>query len=250
MIARAPLLLVALLSAPSVLSAQMTWQPTPKPVVTADNERWFLAGEPITYAGHYYYPVGAPVYFNGYEMVRTGDYRGIPLYALTTIEPYSVVFVPLAGGLMHPYERRREGDLAGTTGSTVPSFPVDRIPTAETPMGAAPPYLAAELPTDVAAAAAAQPAATTGTAPPPAAPPVAAPAAPRRPTAADSIFIQFRNRRWFASGSGIEYDPARFTRVGEYQGLPVFVASGEGLESIYVPVTRTAPNVLARYTRE
>src|SRR5947208_1010689 len=57
-------------------------------------------------------------------MIRTGDFLGIPLYARTTIEPYSVVFVPIGGGMLQPYERRREGELAGTVGSSAPSFPV------------------------------------------------------------------------------------------------------------------------------
>lgn len=243
------LAVAAVLLMPSSLSAQMTWQPTPRPVVTAENERWFQAGEPITYAGHFYYPAGAQVFFNGYEMVRTGDYRGIPLYAKTTIEPYSIVFVPLAGGLMQPYERRREGDLAGTAGSTAPSFPIDRTPTPEAAMGAAPPSVETWAPTDVTPPLP-LPEPTTGhVVPRPVSPGAAAPV-PRRPTATDSIFIQFRNQRWFASGSGIEFDPAHFSRVGEYGGLPVFVREGENLKSIYVPVTRATPGVLARYSRE
>ena len=111
---------------PLTLDAQMTMRPTPYPVVTAEDERWLLSGEPITSDGVVYYPTGAQVYFNPYEMVRSGYYRGVPLYSKTTLEPYSVVFVPLPGGLMQPYERRREGDVAGTAGSTVPSFPVTR----------------------------------------------------------------------------------------------------------------------------
>ena len=87
------------------------------------------AGEPIVFAGNYYYPAGPAIHFLANEMVPTGSYRGIQLYSRTTIEPYSVVFVPVAGGLMQPYERRRAGDLAGTTGSSVPSFPVE-IPSA------------------------------------------------------------------------------------------------------------------------
>lgn len=243
------LAVAAVLFLPSSLSAQMTWQPTPRPVVTAENERWYQEGEPITFAGHFYYPAGAHVFFSGYEMVRTGDYRGIPLYSKTTIEPYSMIFVPLAGGLMQPYERRREGDLAGTAGSTAPSFPIDRTPTPESPMGAAPPYIETWTPTDVAPPQPLPEPTAGNIVPRPVSPGPPVPV-PRRSTATDSIFIQFRAQRWFASGSGIEFDPARFTRVGEYGGLPVFVREGEDLKSIYVPVTRTTPGVLARYSRE
>jgi hypothetical protein len=106
-----------LLLAPAAASAQMTMRPADQPVVTAEQEHWYLDGEAIAYDGGLYYPAGPQVFFNPYEMVRSGIYRGIPLYARTTIEPYSVVFVPVARGLLQPYERRRRDQLAGTTGS-------------------------------------------------------------------------------------------------------------------------------------
>ena len=115
---------VVLLLLPIAAAAQMTMRPTPVPVVTAENTSWYLAGEPIMYSGSIYYPAGPEIYFNPYEMVRSGEFRGVPFYSRTTIEPFSKVFVPLPGGRMLPYERRRAGDLAGTTGSTAPSFPV------------------------------------------------------------------------------------------------------------------------------
>ena len=57
-------------------------------------------------------------------MVLTGMFDRIPIYKKTTQEPGSIVYVPLPGGLVRPYERRRSGDLAGTVGSSAPSFPV------------------------------------------------------------------------------------------------------------------------------
>src|SRR5687768_14303934 len=91
-------------TAPQLLAAaaQVTMRPTPAPVVTAENEEWYLSGEPITFSGSVYFPAGSQVFFNGSEMVRTGEYRGIPLYTKTTIEPFSKVFVPLDGRLMQP----------------------------------------------------------------------------------------------------------------------------------------------------
>jgi hypothetical protein len=103
---------------------QISHQPTPDPIATAQNEPWYLSGDPVTYAGNTYYPTGARVHFNRHEMVRSGFFQGIPLYTRTTLEPYSVVFIPLSGGLMQAYERRRAGDIAGTVGSLTPSFPV------------------------------------------------------------------------------------------------------------------------------
>ena len=126
--ARTPLLSVFLLvltafAASDIPSAQVVMQPTPSPTVTAENEQWYLKGEPITYAGNLYYPSGAQIFFSPNEMVRSGFYQGIPLYARTTIEPYSIVYVPLAGGRMQPYERPRSGEIAGTAGSTPTTLP-------------------------------------------------------------------------------------------------------------------------------
>src|SRR4051812_12358231 len=104
--------------------AQSTIRNTRQPTISAENERWYLNGSPITFAGHMYYPAGPRIHFIPSEMIRTGDFLGIPLYARTTIEPYSIVFVPIGGGMLQPYERRREGELAGTVGSSAPSFPV------------------------------------------------------------------------------------------------------------------------------
>src|SRR5882724_10863639 len=52
-------------------------------------------------------------------------FEGVPVYADMTIEPYSELYVPLGNSRMRVYERRRERELAGTTGSHVPTFPVD-----------------------------------------------------------------------------------------------------------------------------
>src|SRR5918999_1602212 len=92
--------------------AQLVSRPTDPPIVTAENDAWYRQREPVLFAGDFYYPAGATVFFNGNTMVRTGHYNGVPLYADTTVEPYSVVLVPIAGGLMQPYERIRGGDLA------------------------------------------------------------------------------------------------------------------------------------------
>src|SRR5512141_1259444 len=122
--ARQLILFTMALTLAAPLSAQVNWRPTPAPIVTANNEVWFSAGDAITFSGSFYYPAGPQVYFDGNRMVRTGSYRGVPLYADTTLEPYAKVFAPLSGGLMQPYERKRAGDLAGSTGSQAPSFPV------------------------------------------------------------------------------------------------------------------------------
>jgi hypothetical protein len=71
-----------------------------------------------------------------HPMVRSGYYNGVPLYSDTTIEAYSIVYVPVQRGRMRPYERLRQGALAGTVASRTSSFPV-RIATSTAVMAQA-----------------------------------------------------------------------------------------------------------------
>ena len=244
---------VALLVFQLIGSSQATFRPTPEPIVTAENESWYLSGQPITYAGNIYYPTGPHIFFNPYEMVRSGDFNGIPLYSRTTIEPYSIVYVPLAGRLMKPYERRRAGDIAGTVGSTVPSFPVARSSEPGDPLGVAqapapPTQLAPSLGmaegvvASSSVQAPAQPAATTGTIPPPG-PLVSA----RKPEGLDGMFVEYRDRRWFSDGPAVELDRTQFTRIGDYRGFPVYRKREDG-RTIYVAVSLTAAEMIAPYS--
>lgn len=242
-------------------SAQINYQPTPAPVATAESEEWYLAGEPVMYAGNIYYPAGPKVHFNGNEMVRSGFFQGIPLYTRTTIEPYSKVFVPLATGLMQPYERRRTGDMAGTVGSTAPSFPVVRSSELDAeadsfPQAPAPPGLLAVPPAGsippVSPVADARPApeqprtvGTTGLA----APRRAAPAPPRVPTGNHGLFIEFDGRRWFAEGHPAPLDASRMIRIGEHHDFPVYADPAGDPGAIYVPVSSEAAAFVARYSR-
>jgi hypothetical protein len=241
----------------SVAWAQVNLQPTPQPIVTAENETWYRNGEPIMFAGNIYYPAGPATHFNGDEMVRSGFYKGIPLYSQTTIEPYSVVFVPIGGGMMQPFERRRTGELAGTSGSTVSALPVEIPsavgPPAETPIlqAPAPPVVASQPLVDEFVALPQQPAKTrpalrTQVGPP--SPSVgttgrvassSAPATTRiRPQAANGIFVEFQNRRWYSSGPPALLDSRVLTRIGEWYGFPVYVAAGAGDSTIYIPIAQ------------
>ena len=242
----------ALLS--TVALAQVNLQPTPPPPVTAENETWYRAGEPVMSAGSLYYLAGPAIHFNGNEMVRTGFYQGIPLYSRTTIEPYSVVFVPIGGGMMQPYERRRTGQIAGTSGSTVSALPVE-IPSA---VGGSAPILQAPAPPTFAA----QPV-VDGVAVPPRQPeprtqiesPISAvgtsgrvASTPIRRQAANGIFVAFQNARWFSSGPPAPLDPGLLTRIGEWYGFPVYAARGAGDSTIYIPIAEGF-DVVAPYSK-
>lgn len=98
---------------------------TPRPTITAQSLGLNMRS-PVEFGGDAYYPTGPTVFFNGRVMAVAGAYQGVPLYSDLTLEPFSVVYVPVSGGYMRPYERKRSGGLAGTVGSRVPSFPIER----------------------------------------------------------------------------------------------------------------------------
>jgi hypothetical protein len=261
---------IALVAHPA--GAQIQMRPTEPPLVTAANESWYLMREPIQLAGDLYYPAGPAVYFDGNVMVRTGHYNGVPIYMDATIEPYSVVLVPIRRGLMQPYERRRQGDLVGTTGSRTPAFPVGsssgiaggrELPQAavsptqpQIPGGAISVYTPAPgtvvlesnepmtpmfVPTpatasNLGAAPGAAPAQTSLTT-----------ASLLRPENNDGIWIQFKGEKWIAAGTAIPLRADEFKMVGEYSGFPVFIRSREGViegDRIYLP---TRPGLVAPY---
>jgi hypothetical protein len=233
--------LTTFLMGPATL-AQMTMQPTSRPIVTADNEAWYVAGAPITFGGITYYPAGPMVHFNGNEMVRSGHFQGVPLYSRTTIEPYSLVFVPIGGGLMHPYERRREGDVAGTVGSVTPSFPVVRpveqaatmefVPGAGMVQAQAPPSQVGEAVDRIALAEIPQTPAsalvgTTG-------------------AGLNTIYIVYGTQRFYADGPAVEFDEKVFTRIGEYHGVSVYRHKGQD-RTVYLSPRGGKTEVVAPY---
>jgi hypothetical protein len=243
---------VASCASPAV--AQVVWLPSPPPLVVADFEEWYRSGEPIAFAGTLYYPAGAIRHFDGNRMVRTGAHRGVPFYADTTLEPYSIIFVPLAGGLVQPYERRRDADLAGTTGSTAPSFPVGISAEAgQTGAGAlgigataGPPVVGGAGVFDVTYAPAT--AGTTGLAQEPEAESSTADrglsrrarafATVQKPTGLNAVFVTYRGLRWRSAGPAVPLSGGRFEAAGDYHGFTVFIERGADLASarkIYLP---------------
>ncbi len=188
------------------------------------------------------------MFFNGNTMVRTGHYNGVPLYADTTIEPYSIVYVPISRGLMQPYERPRRGDLAGTTGSRAPSFPVGTIAEGRgVGMAAAPPT---NLPRPIGAIGADTPDAGFL--------PAGGPSAGGqrdsepivtllRPESNDGIWIRFAGSKWISAGIAVPLRAADFQLVGDYFGFPVFARQKVKEDVIYLP---TRAGLVAPYRRQ
>lgn len=251
-------LLLTLLAA-TAAKAQVFQTATPPPQVTAAGESWQLNGEPLFYDGSLYFPTASTVFFDGNVMTRTGVYRGVPLYQDRTIEPFSVVLVPTGRNLMRAYERRREGSLAGTVGSRVPSFPVQRgndvsdatleaevralladVTLMPRPGDRRSPPAAAPLPAAPASAAVG----TAGNVPAP--PPPARPSEPRA-TGNDGVWIQFDGGRWFAAGRAEAFDPERFVPAGEYHGFTVYRERDAPAGTLYVPAVKDG--AVTPYTR-
>jgi len=228
---------------PNVGTAQVLLRPTPYPQVTAATALWQVRGDPVFHGGTFYYPKGPTVFFDGNVMNRTDTFEGVPVYADATQTPFSVIYIPIGRNLVRPYERVRDGELAGTVGSRTPSFPIQR-----------------DGEVSVAATAAPVAVGSTGIIPPPATPlqsvaveapeavgttgvitsPIAA-AAPTRPVRRANtpsliqLWVPFDGARWYSAGSAVSYSAERFVQVGEYGSFPVYRDKNGSREVIYIP---------------
>jgi hypothetical protein len=220
---------------PKVGSAQAYPHRTATPAVNAATADWQLNSEPIIVSSTLFQATRATRMFDGQVMVQVGVYQRVPVYADVTLEPNSVVYVPVARNQLRVYERRRDHDLAATTGSRTPSFPVESsasAPAGERVVG------------------------TTGSIVPAGVGPAnAVPHAPRtvmetiqRPRhGTNGVWLDFVGVRWYSSGAAASYSADRFTKVGEYRGFPVYVETVGSKDTIWVQVTNGGP--LAPYAR-
>jgi hypothetical protein len=256
--------LVALLVSTAAF-AQVQSRPTDPPLVSAAGESWYQLREPMVLGNDVYYHAGAAVFFNGNVMVRTGHYNGVPLYADATMEPYSVLYVPIGRGQVQPYERKRQGPLAGMAGSRLSGFPLrllgdpGTIVTATAPTqlpftaGAIVSYTPETIsfspvplpqPQPIAAAPV-----VVATAVDVALPPVFVAKVILSPTIADNndgVWLRFDNARWVSSGRA-EPQTGAFTQVGMLGEFPVLRRSGDASDQIFIP---TRDGLVAPYRRK
>jgi hypothetical protein len=153
--------------------------------------------------------------------------------------------VPIGRGVLQPYERPRRGDLAGTTGSRTPSFPVGHEYEGSTILAAA------VSPTNLPRPIGAIPAYTPGAGTRPQAAAGGAAAADDQPVVTvlrpennDGIWVQFGGFKWVSAGSAVPLRAADFQLVGDYAGFPVFARQGVKENVIYIP---TRAGLLAPY---
>jgi hypothetical protein len=234
------------LSLTAVVSAgaQVYLLPESVPLVTAENEDWFRRGEPITFSGSFYYPVGPDRFFDGRVMARVGSYRGIPLYADSTLEPFSHVLVPTRDNLVQPYERRRVEEIAGTTGSRLPGFPVatsGEIDRRVAPVVPAEPEVPRPVVLQMIDRDTPVSAPTSGPEQP-----VSKPGRVKPRPGPKGIWIEYSGGRWTPAGPALEYRQDRFVRAGDYRGFPVYVRAEGDADLIFLP---TSPGMIAPYRR-
>lgn len=239
---------------PSAQSQGVQSVPTPPPVVSAVGSEWFQRGAPVLFAGDLYYRAGARFHFDPGVMVPAGSLDGVPIYVDTSVQPYSEILIPVGGGLMQPYERRREGELAGTSGSHTPSFPTDRVPWEAERSTSSLGQLARPSPDEPAPGSQwtrerqdlsrveereadrdrrdlLEPPGRIETI--------------RTPEDNRGIWITYEGQRWSIAGQAVPFDASRFRQIGEYHGFPVYAASGA--EEVFIPA---APGMLAVYRKD
>ena len=253
---------------PKTGKAQVYQFRTAPPEVTAAAADWQVNSEPVMVGGLVYYPTRGFRFFDGQVMAQVGIFERVPVYADTTLEPFSVLYVPVSRDRMREYERRRVRELAGTTGSRVPSFPVESASVQalrDRPVGSVGSIEPSLRMTALGMGATPQPApelsaaGTAGTFEPRAAASAVgtsrqdrAPSRPslesaRRPSGANGVWLEFNGARWYADGAATSFSPDRFEPVGLYRGFPVYRDKVTATNEIWVQVVADGP--LAPYVR-
>ena len=254
------LFLTAAVLFPKTSNAQVFSFRTPPPTVDASGADWQIHSDPIVVSGIVYYPTRGFRMFDGQVMTQVGTFDRVPVYADTTLEPYSVMYVPIGGAKMREYERRRDGELAGTTGSRAPSFPVV-VATERAPFEPAPGTNRAAIDTADARTDTATVGSTgrTAAAVPDGVGTVGAPdrARPRRsliesiarPSAANGVWLEFDGARWYADGPAATFSPDRFEPVGDYRGFAVYRDRTSKKNEIWIAIVKDGHGPVAPYSR-
>src|SRR5215831_5832358 len=88
----------------------------PAPSVGAATADWQINNEPIVVQGLVYYPTLETRMFDPQDMMQVDVYKGVPVYADVSREPFTLVFVPLTADRMRTYERPRHDDPQAISG--------------------------------------------------------------------------------------------------------------------------------------
>jgi hypothetical protein len=178
---------------------------SPPPVIDAAAADWQVDSQLMLFAGLAYAPTREFRLFDAQVMTQIGVFKGVPIYADPTLEPWSVVYVPVGRDRMRTYSRVREvaadarvatdaitvagAGAIGTASMIVPSAPREAVPAPVADHVAPRPARAAEIRTQ------------------------------RR---TDGVWLEFQGRRWYSDGEAVSYSADRFIPVGDYHGFPVY----------------------------
>ena len=216
---------------------------THTPEVTAASADWFVRGAPIVTQGLVYYPTAAMRPFDANVMMQVGLYDNVPLYADATLEPFSVLYVPATRTAMRTYERLRNNELAGTTGSRTPAYPVgpvSQVPMEESIIGTSGAYAPSTgAPSTLGTVGTLGTSGTVGT----------LDRGSRRtrmqslpaPRRNDGVWIQFDGTKYFSAGEATTFSADRFVQIGEYRGFPVYREKDSNKKEIWVTVVKDGP---------
>jgi hypothetical protein len=220
---------------PKTALAQVIQLRAPAPEVTAADAAWQIAGEPIVVAGLVYNATRETRMFDGQVMTQIDVYQRVPVYADTTREPFTIVFVPVSRDRVRAYEHAPVSPFAVASGRGTTPIPLSGS-------------------TAFAASEGARTVGTTGTI---VSSPArsAAPSRPQRtivesiprPRGPDGIWVAFNGARWYSDGAATSYSPDRFTQVGEYRGFPVYRDRAGNRDEIWIAVVHGGP--IAPYKR-
>jgi hypothetical protein len=194
---------------------------------------WRTSGEPVIMAGAAYYPSGPTVFFDGAVMVRSGSFKGLSVYVDATRDPYNVVYVPVSGKLMRPYERREADRVADTVVAPVPSLPLGASEAGESASAVAAVETAPPAPATPAERAVQRARGPSH-------------AAARSPGANRGIWIAFEDRIWILADRQ-PYPSRDLLPIGTYHGFSVF---RDPARANQIFVSSGADSFLARYTLE
>jgi hypothetical protein len=194
-----------------------------QPEVTAAAAAWQVNGEAIVVQGLAYSPTRQFRMFDGNVMTQIGIYERVPIYADATVEPFTVVYVPVGGTTMRAYEHS-PGQLAATirmpavTPSVVPTVVVVPQPTAVGTAGTTVPaavgtggsYVTTRPSRSITTTSSRRRAPLVLTA--------------LQPSGRNGIWLEFAGSRYYNDGAAAVFSEDRFTKIGEYRGFPVYRA--------------------------
>jgi hypothetical protein len=227
--------LIAAVSVPTLGRAQAMQFKTPVPEITAASAPWQVSSEPIIVSGLLYNATREMRIFDGMVMAQIDVYEHVPIYADTTREPFTVVYVPVGHERMRAYERAALTEFASPSGrGAVPYRPVSPVIVA--------------VPAEPSAVG------TSGTI-------VTAPAQTSarsssrrtvvesipRPRGTNGVWIEFQGSRWYHDGPATSYSPDRFTHIGDYRGFPVYRDRTSNRDEVWIPSVIDGP--IAPYKR-